>query len=1021
MAQRVNVLLWLACFSCMLLGSIHTPCCALVEPQSNGPPSSQDAKNILTRVPPTPAEQASTTFQVLDGFRMELVVSEPLVTSPVAMAFDEYGRAFVCEMRDYPYTDKARHKPSQENPTDQPIGRIRMLEDTNGDGRYDRSSIFAEDLSWPTGIACWKGGVFVAATPDIWYLKDHNGDGIADERSKVLSGFRKFNVQATMNTLTWGLDNHIHGAGGSNGGQVRSTHQPQSAPAILSKNDFRMDPVSGTIELLSGGARFGVTFDDWGSRFLCNIRNPAQHVILPSRYMARNRDLVSPNPIADMAESGDQLPVYRISKPEPWREVRAKRWAGERDIVMPKSELVGAGVVTSSSGITSYRGAAYPEKYRDNVFVTECAGNLLYRLKLEPDGVTFKALRVDGAKEMVASTDNWFRPVNFVNAPDGTLYVLDMYRENIEHPWSIPDDIHALVDLEAGRDRGRIWRLAPPGFVPRKPPNLGDATSLELVATLENPNAWWRDTAQRLFFERQDPHVRSALHQMVLSGQTPQARVTALWVLHGMKELTKEDLMAGLRDSFAGVRENALQLAETKINDPDLLAAILPLAMDPSPRVRFQTAFTLGESKDPRAFEGLVTIAKHDAADRWIRNAVLSSTSGRCDALLVRLISDRDFSSRSVAASILQELSQVVGVRGKATEIQTVLDKIDVRDMSISLQLRHCITGIGQGLKRSGKNLRLLGLTGSTKQTVEKLFNDAAATALDETKSLEARVDETRLLAFDDFASCRTTLLECMAPQQPQELQRAAISTLGSFQHPEIGTLLLTHWRAQWPAVRTEVVSAMLSVRSRALPLLKAIESGLVPANQIPFAQRGLLMRSTVTEVKDLAERLFGNALARPRNEVIDKYRSSITQPGDVLRGKRIYERACMNCHRAGDTGTSDIGPNLANVRAWNPDQLLVNILDPNREVAPSFTTYNVLTYEGRVISGLMVEDSEVSLSIKRSDGVVETLLRREVEEMVGTGLSLMPEGMEANLSPKEMEDLIAFLLAPSPTSKEAR
>ncbi len=737
--------------------------------------------------------------------------------------------------------------------------------------------------------------------------------------------------------------------------------------------------------------------------------------------MARNRDLLAPNPIADMAESGDQLPVYRISKPEPWREVRAKRWAGERDTVMPKSELVGAGVVTSSSGITSYRGNAYPEKYRDNVFVTECAGNLLYRLQLEPDGISFKALRVDGTKEMVASTDNWFRPVNFVNAPDGTLYVLDMYRENIEHPWSIPDDIHALVDLEAGRDRGRIWRLAPPGFVPGKPPHLGDATSLELVAALENPNAWWRDTAQRLLFERQDPTVRSALHQMVLSGQTPQARVTALWVLHGMQDLWKEDLIAGLGDKSAGVRENTIQLAETKIDDPEVLAAILPLAMDPSPRVRFQTAFTLGEWKDPQAFEGLVTIAKHDATDRWIRSAVLSSLSGRCDVLLVRLISDQDFSSRGVSTSILQELAQVIGVRGKATEIQSVLDAFEMRDTSISLQRRHCITGIGQGLKRSGKNLRLLGLTGAAKQTVDKLFNDAAAVALDETKSLEARVEETRLLAFDDFASCRTALLEGMAPQQPQELQRAAISTLGSFQHPEIGALLLKHWRTQSPSVRTEVVSAMLSVRSRALPLLKAIESGLVTANQIPFAQRGLLMRSNVAEVKDLAEKLFGNAIARPRNEVIDKYRTSMSQQGDAMRGKRIFERACMNCHRAGDTGISDVGPNLANVRAWNPDQLLVNILDPNREVAPSFTTYNVLTYEGRVISGLIVEDSEVSLSIKRPDGVMETLLRREIEEMVGTGLSLMPEGMEANLSPKEMEDLIAFLLAPPQTSKEAR
>src|SRR5882724_13192627 len=255
----------------------------------------------------------------------------------------------------------------------------------------------------------------------------------------------------------------------------------------------------------------------------------------------------------DMAESGDQLPVYRISRPEPWRLLRAKRWAGERDIVMPRSELVGAGVVTSSSGITSYRGAAYPEQYRGNVFVCECAGNLFYRLRVTPDGPTFKAARVDGNAEMVASTDNWFRPVNFCNAPDGTLHVMDMYRENIEHPWSIPDDIHAAVDLESGRDMGRLWRLTPPNFTPPKPPRLAHATTLELVATLENPNSWWRETAQRLLFERQDQSAVSALRKMAKRGRTSQARLHALWTLEGLHCLNDEDVLAGLSDQAAGV------------------------------------------------------------------------------------------------------------------------------------------------------------------------------------------------------------------------------------------------------------------------------------------------------------------------------------------------------------------------------------------------------------------------------------------------------------------------------------
>ncbi|MDQ3625181.1 MAG: dehydrogenase, partial [Verrucomicrobiota bacterium] len=487
----------------------------------------------LPRTPPHEPAEAADTFQVLHGFRMELLAAEPLVTDPVAIAYDEDGRAYVCEMNDYPYTDKARHKQNQENPSDQPIGKIRLLIDRDGDGRFEHSTVFAEGLSWPTGVACWKGGVFVAATPDLWYLKDSNGDGVADIREKVVTGFRKLNVQAVMNNLCWGLDNKLYGAGSGNGGELVRIDRPQTSPLTMSRQDFRFNPANAadTLELISGGARFGNSFDDWGNRFLCNIRNPAQHVVLPSQYLTRNPVLPVRSAINDVAEAGDRLPVYRISPVEPWRELRAQRWSGERDRLRPHSELVGAGVVTSSSGATVYRGTAYAQEFRGNIFTAEPAGNLLYRQTLAPDGVTFKARRVDGEREMVASRDVWFRPVNFVNAPDGTLHVCDMYREAIEHPWSVPDDLHALLDLESGRDRGRLWRLAPPGFKAPQPPRLSQARTTELVATLENRNAWWRETAQRLLYERQDRSAAGPLRALLNESREPLARLHALWTL----------------------------------------------------------------------------------------------------------------------------------------------------------------------------------------------------------------------------------------------------------------------------------------------------------------------------------------------------------------------------------------------------------------------------------------------------------------------------------------------------------
>ncbi|MBK8094753.1 MAG: hypothetical protein IPK32_22985 [Verrucomicrobiaceae bacterium] len=492
--------------------------------------------------PPVEPQKAAKTFHVLDGFEMQLIAAEPLVTDPVAITYDADGRAYVCEMNDYPYTDKAAHKPAQENPTDAHIGKVRLLTDTDGDGTFDKATVFAEGLSWPTGTACWKGGIFVTATPDVWYLKDTNDDGVADVRQKVFTGFKKLNVQAVMNNPIWGLDHRIYIAGGSNGGEIQRVPGSESVmpipkdfkPLPIKRNDFSFDPSTGDVRLESGGARFGQTFDDWGNRFLCNIRNPCQHVVLPYRYLARNPYLVVPSALNDCAEAGDQLPVWRTSPPEPWREFRAKRWVQEGSH-LPKSELVGAGVVTSSSGITVYRGDAYPKEYRDFAFVADVAGNLLYRMKLVPDGVTFKAVQVDGTKNFCTSDDLWFRPVNFVNAPDGCLHVCDMYREVIEHPWSIPDDIHAAVDLLRGKDKGRIWRLAPKAWQraegKERRVRISDASTQDLVALLDHPNAWHRETAQRLLFERQDQAAVEPLRGLVKSGKTAQGRICGLWSL----------------------------------------------------------------------------------------------------------------------------------------------------------------------------------------------------------------------------------------------------------------------------------------------------------------------------------------------------------------------------------------------------------------------------------------------------------------------------------------------------------
>jgi putative membrane-bound dehydrogenase-like protein len=276
------------------------------------------------RTPPLEPEAAVVSFRVPAGFRMELVAAEPLLVDPVDVVYDPEGRAYAVEMRGYPLPEKP------EQPRPEPISRVRMLFDDNGDGRFDRSTVFVDRLDWPTAVCLWKDGVFVADAPDLWFCRDINGDGVADERRKVLTGFKQDNVQALVNNLKWGLDHRIYGAASGNGGTLTVVNRPDHPAVAVTRRDFRFDPVTETVEAISGGARFGHSFDDFGNRFLCNIRNPVQHVVLPLAPLARNPQLAAPSPLHDVAASGDTLPVHRISPVEAWREFRARRWVQER-------------------------------------------------------------------------------------------------------------------------------------------------------------------------------------------------------------------------------------------------------------------------------------------------------------------------------------------------------------------------------------------------------------------------------------------------------------------------------------------------------------------------------------------------------------------------------------------------------------------------------------------------------------------------------------------------------------------
>src|SRR5262245_1582266 len=436
------------------------------------PAGEQDFADELPRIRPHEPADALATFQTLPGFRIEQTAAEPLVHSPVALSFDENGRMYVVEMIDYSEQDKEF------------LGAVRLLEDTDQDGRFDKSTVFADKLSWPTAIACYDGGVFVGAAPDIVYLKDTDGDGKADVRKVVFTGFGRSNVQGLFNSFQWGLDNRIHGATSSSGGQIVRPDVAGAKPVAVSGRDFAFDPKTLELAPTSGGAQHGMSFDDWGRKFLSSNSDHIQLVMYDDRYLARNPYLAAPGSRVSIAADGPQAEVFRISPVEPWRIVRTRlRVSGT---VPGPIEGGGraAGYFTGATGVTIYRGHAWPQEFHGQAFIGDVGSNIVHRKLLEPDGVGLVARRADEKREFVASTDTWFRPAQFANAPDGNLYIIDVYREVIEHPASLPPMIKKHLDLTSGRDRGRIYRVVRDDF--RQPPPLGldRVSTADLVAAL---------------------------------------------------------------------------------------------------------------------------------------------------------------------------------------------------------------------------------------------------------------------------------------------------------------------------------------------------------------------------------------------------------------------------------------------------------------------------------------------------------------------------------------------------------
>ena len=945
---------------------------------------------------PLGAVASLSEFRLNPKFRIELAAAEPQVIDPVALRFDENGRMWVVEMGDYPNGPAAGGRP---------LSRVRWLEDTDGDGRYETARVFADGLLFATGIQPWADGILVTAAGELLYLADTDGDGVADVRQTWYSGFKQENPQLRANHPTFALDNRIYVANGLRGGVVaaqRAEWAGKSRPAAISGRDFRFNPLNGVCEAVNGNGQFGLTFDDLGRRFVCSNRNPCRHVVLSGDYLSANPRLAVSEVMHDVVTSGAASRIFPISK------------------IWVTSNLH-EGQFTAACGVTIYRGGMLGKDIQGNVFICDPTGNLVHREVLSPSGATMAGRPGRPEIEFLASRDEWFRPVNLEVGPDGALYVVDMYRAVVEHPQWVPEELKERPDNYSGNDRGRIYRIVPVDHAianrDETAPGLGRVAGPALVAELKSPNGWRRDTAARLIYQKQDRSVVSDLERLASDPDEVIGRIHALWALDGLGGLTPEVIGAALGSTDSRVVVQALRLCESRLaSHPELLNQVGRRHLrDPS--VRFQ--WLMSQFRHPGwarvatagpLAEQAVAACLSAPCDSWTRTALVAGCGRHGLVLLSRLVG---------AASQMADLrfgelrdwigviSETIGRGGNAREVAGLLDVLDpARPIGklpewSSVQLAGLV-GLDTGLRSRGGSLGSPpgGFSGKRLAAAWRIV--AGWSARPPVAGMGSVA--TRLLRSGPDGVAVPSLLDRFANGD-----LVALESLSSFKGHGIGAGVLKRYTGMTAAGRRVALDVMTADPSRAVLLLDAIGRGTVARADLDPARVDRLRRHADPAVRKQALSILADLVPKARRAVLERYRVTLGQDGDPRRGREVFRKNCTACHRVDRLGV-DVAPDISDTRRWSREQLLLSILDPNRAVDSNYFSYSVVTNSGVVHTGLVASETPTAVSLRQPEGKTVSVLRADIEVLKSNGVSLMPEGLEKNVNRGQMADLLSFL-----------
>ncbi|MBX3423718.1 MAG: neutral/alkaline non-lysosomal ceramidase N-terminal domain-containing protein [Pirellulaceae bacterium] len=933
---------------------------------------------------PLDPQTALQSIHVPDDYRVELVAAEPLVQDPVNIAFGWDGRVWVAQMSDYPLGIEAG-------------GSIRILEDSDDDGQLDRSTPFLQGLSYPTSVQPWRGGAIVIAAPDIFFAEDTDGDGVADVRRTLLSGVAEVNPQHRASGFEIGLDGRLHFAVGE-GTRKLYSHLNDKTYDVRG-HDVVWNPDTGEVEVfVPGNTQFVPARDAFGDWFGNHNAEPMYQFVFQSADLGGR--LVESGSVQHLLEPAVAPPVYPRSRTtDRFNDLftRDRYTSACSSIIVRVPGL-------SSSAVTAH--SSQPV-----ALVCEPVHNLVARLALQCQGSAFTATRhpEDAAFDFFASSDPWSRPVRVVNAPDDSLWIVDMYRQVIEHPQWIPTAWQARLNVRGGDSMGRIYRVYHRDHKPKLPGNLARARVLDL---LQSPNGAIRDLAM----------------QAVVTDQIPQSELTNL--PGEIRQLFNRPPAAAIYASLLGVMsakgwlmQADLASALASANDPQLVRLILKLAgqwdvLEDQLQAELQSVVggNWGSAVDLQwvlssqkwtgfpTQAGLSQILGRGQPDRWL-NAALSFTSAPQSAEPVLRMSlataDKDSSDTGDLQQPLATIRRLVGLLTQ-DQRQSLVDEYFLADRDVSWLASRVLLLVS--LYPQPSDAKIQRLEELSQQAIGALSEGGRDIA--ERQRLGLLLGNEVLAATDELAIARQLLNE--GPAATDIIVRRA----RYLRSDELAELLLELWSQLGHNNQSSVASALLLRPAWREALVTALESGNVQRNQLPPAAVQALVSHYDRNLRSRAAAVFGRP--SPRQSIVNDYLNRMPNPsiaGQVDLGQQLYREHCGVCHSVQE-GRPPVGPAIDNLSHWNNEQWLTAILDPSLAVEEKYKQTLILTEDQEAISGIVVDETDTQLRILTSDGLSRTILVEDVQQRQQSNVSLMPEGFEARLTPDQLAHIVQYLRA---------